>query len=52
MDYKYGREERISVLDIKCNSFTVEFLKIWVTGVVDKHKLANLFTVLLIFVPE
>jgi hypothetical protein len=45
MDYEYGREGRIFMLDIKGNSFTMELLKIGVTGVVDKHKLANLFTV-------
>ena len=52
MDKEYGRERRISILDIKRNSFTVELPKIWVTGVIDKHKLANLFTVLSIFGPN
>ena len=33
------------ILDIKGNSFAVEFLKIRETSVVDKHELANLFTV-------
>ena len=45
MDCEYGREGRIFFLDIKGDSFTVELLKIPVTGVVDKHELANLFTV-------
>jgi len=45
MDYEYGRKGHMFILDIKGDSFTVELLKIAVTGVVDKHKLANLFTV-------
>jgi hypothetical protein len=45
MDYERGREGRISILDVKGDSFTMELLKIRVTGVVDKHELANLFTV-------
>lgn len=35
----------MSIFDIKSNSFTVEWLKFLATGVVDKHELANLFTV-------
>ena len=44
MDDEYGREGRIFILDVKCDSLTVEWLKIgpWVTRVVD---LANLCTV-------
>ena len=33
------------IFDIKGDSFPVELLKIRVTRAVDKHKLANLFTV-------
>ena len=33
------------ILDVKGDSFSMELLKIWVTGVVDKHELANLVTV-------
>jgi hypothetical protein len=43
MDYEYGREGRILILDVKGDSFTVELLKLRVTRVVDKHELANLF---------
>ena len=35
----------MSVFDIKGDSFTVVWQKVLVTGVVDKHELANLFTV-------
>jgi hypothetical protein len=45
MDYEYGRKGRMFFLDIKRDSFTVELLKILVVGVVDKHELADLFTV-------
>ncbi len=45
MDYEYGRKGCMFMLDIKGDSFTMELLKILVTGVVDKHKLANLFIV-------
>jgi hypothetical protein len=45
MDYEYGREGCIFILDIKGDSFTVELLKKRVPRVVDKDELANLFTV-------
>ena len=45
MDYEYGREGRMFILDIKANGFAVELLKVLVTGVVDEHELANLFAV-------
>ncbi len=32
------------MLDIESDSFTMELLKALFTGVVDKHELANLFT--------
>ena len=35
----------MSIIDINGDSFTVVLLKALITGVVDKHELANLFTV-------
>ena len=45
MDHEQRSEGRIFILDIKGNCFSMELLKIRVTCVVDKHKLASLFNV-------
>ena len=45
MDDEQGRKWSIVIPNVKRDGFTMEWLKFGVTGVVDKHELANLFLV-------